>query len=76
MVRDKALREGELTVEMPKANDASLVFIGWGVYHIVQTMISAHTVTEAGLLAVLLGFQMAFIGLITDVMVRRDRWVR
>ena len=28
MVRDKALREGELTVEMPKANDASLVFIG------------------------------------------------
>jgi hypothetical protein len=28
MVRDKELREGELAVEMPKANDASLVFIG------------------------------------------------
>ena len=28
MVRDKALREGEVVVEMPKANDAGLVFIG------------------------------------------------
>jgi tRNA-Thr(GGU) m(6)t(6)A37 methyltransferase TsaA len=28
MARDKELREGELAVEMPRANDASLVFIG------------------------------------------------
>jgi tRNA-Thr(GGU) m(6)t(6)A37 methyltransferase TsaA len=28
MVRDTALREGELAVETPKANDAGLVFIG------------------------------------------------
>ncbi len=28
MVQDKALREGEVTVEKPKANDAGLVFIG------------------------------------------------
>jgi tRNA-Thr(GGU) m(6)t(6)A37 methyltransferase TsaA len=28
MVRDKALREGEVTVDTPKANDAGLVFIG------------------------------------------------
>jgi tRNA (adenine37-N6)-methyltransferase len=28
MVRDKELREGELAVAMPKANDAALVFIG------------------------------------------------
>jgi len=28
MVQDKALREGEVTVEAPKANDAGLVFIG------------------------------------------------
>ncbi len=28
MVRDTQLREGELAIEMPKANDASLVFIG------------------------------------------------
>jgi tRNA-Thr(GGU) m(6)t(6)A37 methyltransferase TsaA len=28
MVRDKALREGEVAVEMPPARDASLVFIG------------------------------------------------
>ncbi|MBI5189491.1 MAG: glycosyltransferase family 2 protein [Nitrospirae bacterium] len=54
----------------------SLVFIGWGSIHIVETMLREHRVTEAGLLAVLLGFQMAFMGLITDVMVRRDRWVK
>ena len=28
MVQDKALREGEVTVETPKASDAGLVFIG------------------------------------------------
>ena len=28
MVQDKALREGEVTVEPPRANDAGLVFIG------------------------------------------------
>ena len=28
MVRDKALREGEVVVDTPKANDAGLVFIG------------------------------------------------
>ena len=28
MVRDKALREGEVAVETPKANDAGLIFIG------------------------------------------------
>jgi len=55
---------------------ASLVFLLWGGWHIVQTMVSSHRVTEAGLLAVLLGFQIAFIGLITDVMVRRDRWIK
>jgi len=55
---------------------ASLIFLGWGGVHIVQTMVSAHRVTEAGLLAVLLGFQIGFIGLITDVMVRRDRWIK
>jgi len=55
---------------------ASLVFLLYGGYHIVETMILYRRVTEAGLLAVLLGFQIAFIGLITDVMVRRDRWVR
>jgi len=55
---------------------ASLVFLGWGTIHIVETMLREHRVTEAGLLAVLLGFQLGFIGLITDVMVRRDRWVR
>ena len=28
MVREKELREGELAVEMPRANDAGLIFIG------------------------------------------------
>ena len=55
---------------------ASLIFLAIGGYHIVETMVRFHRVTEAGLLAVLLGFQIGFIGLITDVMVRRDRWVK
>jgi len=55
---------------------ASLIFLGYGTYHITETMIRFHRVTEAGILAVLVGFQIAFIGLVTDVMVRRDRWVR
>jgi hypothetical protein len=28
MVRESELREGELAVDMPRANDAGLVFIG------------------------------------------------
>lgn len=55
---------------------ASLLFLAVGGYHVVQTLILYHRITEAGLLAVLLGFQIGFIGLITDVMVRRDRWIR
>ena len=55
---------------------ASLLFLAVGIYHVVVTLIEYHKVTEAGLLAVLLGFQIGFIGLITDVMVRRDRWIR
>ncbi|MGC2424001.1 MAG: glycosyltransferase family 2 protein [Nitrospirota bacterium] len=55
---------------------ASLLFLAVGVYHVAQTLILYHRITEAGLLAVLLGFQIGFIGLITDVMVRRDRWIR
>ncbi len=55
---------------------ASLFFLLIGGYHIVETLVRFSRVTEAGLLAVLLGFQIGFIGLITDVMVRRDRWVR
>ena len=54
----------------------SLFFIAIGGYHIVETMIKFHRVTEAGMLALLLGFQIGFMGLITDVMVRRDRWVK
>ena len=55
---------------------ASFVFLLWGGWHIIQTMVAYRRVTEAGLLAVLLGFQIAFFGLITDVMVRRDRWMK
>ncbi len=55
---------------------ASLLFLAVGGYHVVKTLILYHRITEAGLLAVLLGFQIGFIGLITDVMVRRDRWIR
>jgi len=55
---------------------ASLVFIGIGGWHIIETMIKYHRVTEAGMLAMLIGFQIGFIGLVTDVMVRRDRWVK
>jgi len=54
----------------------SLLFLALGGYHIVETLVLYRRVTEAGLLAVLLGFQIGFIGLIADVMVRRDRWVR
>jgi hypothetical protein len=31
-------------------------------------------ITDAGVFTVLLGFQIGFIGLMADVMVRRDRW--
>ncbi len=55
---------------------ASLLFLAVGIYHVTVTLIRFHRITEAGLLAVLLGFQIGFIGLITDVMVRRDRWIR
>lgn len=55
---------------------ASAFFLLIGGAHIVETLIKYRRVTEAGLLAVLLGVQIAFIGLITDVMVRRDRWVK
>ncbi len=54
----------------------SLLFLAVGIYHVIVTLVRFHRVTEAGLLAVLLGFQIGFIGLITDVMVRRDRWIR
>ena len=55
---------------------ASAFFLLIGGVHITETLIKYRRVTEAGLLAVLLGMQLAFIGLLTDVMVRRDRWVR
>jgi glycosyltransferase involved in cell wall biosynthesis len=54
----------------------SLVFMLVGGYHIVETMALYRRVTEAGILTFLVGFQIAFIGLIADVLVRRDRWSR
>ncbi len=55
---------------------ASLFFVIIGGFYTLYTMITAHNITDAGVFCVLLGIQFGFIGLITDVMVRRDRWVR
>ena len=54
----------------------SLTLMLVGGYHIVETYIRFSRVTEAGLLAFLVGFQTGFLGLIADIMVRRDRWAR
>lgn len=55
---------------------ASLAFLFVGGAYTAYTMYESHNITDAGVFCVLLGFQLGFIGLITDVMVRRDRWVR
>lgn len=55
---------------------ASLAFMAVGGAYTAYTMYEFHNITDAGVFCVLLGFQLGFIGLITDVMVRRDRWVR
>ena len=55
---------------------ASLAFLATGGAYTAYTMLAFHNITDAGVFCVLLGFQLGFIGLITDVMVRRDRWVR
>lgn len=55
---------------------ACFAFLTVGGSYTLYTMIMYHNITDAGALCMLFGFQIGFMGLITDVMVRRDRWVR
>jgi len=52
----------------------SLVLILVGGSYTAYTIATTRNITDAGVFTILLGFQIGFIGLIADVMVRRDRW--